>query len=99
MTFWRATGEGVMVAVKVQPKARRPGIQGRVPALEGERLRIGVTEAAEDGRANAAACATLAAGLGIAASLVSVAIGATSRQKTLRVMGDPALLGAGLERL
>ena len=99
MTFWRTTGEGVMVEVKVQPKSRRPGVQGRVPALEGERLRIGVSEAAEDGRANAAACATLAGALGIAASAVSVAIGATSRQKTLRIMGDPALLSAGLERL
>ena len=58
MTFWRTTGEGVMVEVKVQPKSRRPGVQGRVPALEGERLRIGVSEAAEDGRANAAACAS-----------------------------------------
>lgn len=99
MTFWRASGEGVMVAVKVQPKSRRPGVQGRVPAIEGERLRIGVSEAAEDGRANAAACAVLAGALGVAASLVSVAIGATSRQKTLRVLGDPAHLGAGLERL
>ena len=70
-----------------------------MPALEGERLRIGVTEAAEDGRANKAACATLADALGIAVSSVSVALGATSREKTLRIMGDAALLGAGLERL
>jgi uncharacterized protein YggU (UPF0235/DUF167 family) len=74
-------------------------VQGRVPALEGERLRIGVTEAAVDGRANKAACATLAEALGIAVSSVSVALGATSREKTLRIMGDAALLGAGLERL
>ena len=99
MTFWRASADGVTVAVKVQPKSRRPGVQGRVPALEGERLRIGVTEAAEDGRANKAACATLADALGIAVSSVSVALGATSREKTLRIMGDAALLGAGLERL
>ncbi len=88
-----------MVSVKVQPKSRRPGVQGRVPAVEGERLRIGVSEAAEDGRANKAACATLAGALGIAASSVSVALGAASREKTLRILGDPALLRAGLERL
>ena len=90
MAFWRATADGVSVAVKVQPKSRRPGVQGRVPALEGERLRIGVTEAAEDGRANRAACATLAAALQVPVSQVSVLLGASSREKTLRVAGDPA---------
>jgi len=99
MRFWRALADGVMVSVKVQPKSRRPGVQGRVPAVAGERLRIGVSEAAEDGRANKAACATVAGALGIAASLVSVVQGAASREKTLRIMGDPALLRVGLERL
>ena len=97
--FWREGSDGVRVAVKVQPKSRRPGVQGRVPAMDGERLRIGVSQAAEDGRANKAACATLAAALGIAASLVCVTLGATSREKTLRILGDPATLTAGLERL
>ena len=99
MRFWRALADGVMVSDKVQPKSRRPGGQGRVPAGAGERLRIGVCEAAEGGRANKAACATLAGALGIAASLISVVQGATSREKTLRIMGDPALLRVGLERL
>lgn len=90
MVFWRAAADGVSVAVKVQPKSRRPGVQGRVPALEGERLRIGVTEAAEDGRANRAACAILAAALRVPVGDVSVLLGASSREKTLRVAGDPA---------
>ena len=97
--FWRVGLGGVSVAVKVQPKSRRPGLQGRAPAVDGERLRIGVTEAAEDGRANRAACATLAAALGIAPSLVSVTQGATSREKTLRIEGDPATLVSGLSAL
>ena len=97
--FWRIGQDSVSVAVKVQPKSRRPGLQGRAPAVDGERLRIGVTEAAEDGRANRAACATLAAALGIAPSLVSVTQGATSREKTLRIAGDPATLVSGLEAL
>ncbi len=96
MPFWRATHDAVSVAVKVQPKSRRPGVQGRVPALEGERLRIGVTEAAEDGRANRAACATLAAALHVPTGDVTVLLGATSREKTLRVAGDPASI---IERL
>ena len=97
--FWRVTGDGVAVAVKVQPKSRRPGVQGRVPAVDGERLRIGVSEAAEDGRANRAACATLARALGLPAGRVSVAAGAASREKTLLVDGDAAAIVGGLAAL
>jgi hypothetical protein len=97
--FWRPAAGGVSVAVKVQPKSRRPGVQGRAPAAEGERLRIGVAEAAEDGRANRAACATLARALDLPASAVAVVAGQTSREKTLRVAGDPAALGPRLETL
>jgi uncharacterized protein (TIGR00251 family) len=97
--FWRPAADSVSVAVKVQPKSRRPGVQGRAPSVAGERLRIGVSEAAEDGRANRAACATLAEAVGVPASAVAVVAGQTSRDKTLRVQGDPAAIGARLEAL
>jgi uncharacterized protein YggU (UPF0235/DUF167 family) len=99
VAFWRPVAGGVRVAVKVQPKSRRPGLGGRAPGVEGERLRIGVAEAAEDGRANRAACEALARALGVAVASVSVAQGATSRDKTLLVAGDAAALGARLEEL
>lgn len=99
MAFWRAAGDAVLVAAKVQPKSRRPGLHGRAPAVEGERLRIGVAEAPEDGRANRAACALLARALDVPASAVEVTSGLTSREKTLRVAGDPAALAARLEAL
>ena len=92
MAFWRLGADRVSIAVKVQPKSRRPGLQG----VAGDRLRIGVTEAAEDGRANRAACATLADALDISASTVSVLIGATSREKTLMIAAPSPQL---LERL
>lgn len=98
-SFWRPAESGVTVAVKVQPRSRRPGVQGRAPAADGECLRIGVTEAAEDGRANRAACATLAHALDVPVSAVEVATGAASRNKTLRVFGDRSVLGARLEAL
>jgi hypothetical protein len=94
--FWRTLPDGVAVAVKVQPKARRPGLHGAIASADGQRLRIGVTEAAEGGRANRAACATLADALGLAPSAVRLAFGATSREKTLHVAGDPTVLGARL---
>lgn len=99
MAFWQARPHGVAVDVKVQPRSRRPGLLGTIPALDGERLRIGVSEPAEAGRANRAACATLADALGLAPSAVHVAIGTTSREKTLHVDGDPVALGARLAAL
>ncbi len=97
--FWAVAADGVRVAVKVQPKSRRPGLQGLVADLQGSRLRIGVTEAAEDGRANRAACALLASAIGVSAGTVAVALGAASRQKTLHVTGDPAELDRRLQAL
>jgi uncharacterized protein len=97
--YWRALPDGVSVTVKVQPKSRRPGIQGRAASALGPCLRIGVSEAAEDGRANLAACAVLAAALHVPGSSVSVTLGQTSRDKTLHIAGDAALLTARLETL
>lgn len=97
--FWRSLPDGVAVAVKVQPKSRRPGLQGTAPSTDGERLRIGVTEPAEGGRANRAACTALARALGLAPSAVRLAVGTGSREKTLHVIGDPAVLGARLAAL
>ena len=99
MTFWRAASGGVTVMVKVQPNSRKPGLQGTAPSADGERLRIGVTEAPEDGRANRAVCAMLGRVLDVPASAVSVVTGATSREKRLLVTGDPVVLGARLEAL
>jgi uncharacterized protein len=97
--FWRGHADGVAVAVKVQPKSRRPGIQGRSNSQRGPCLRIGVSEAAEDGRANRAACAALAEALGVPASTVTVTLGQTSRDKVLHVAGDTSLLESRLESL
>ena len=97
--FWRPLPGGVSVTVKVQPKSRRPGIQGRALSAHGPCLRIGVNEPPEDGRANRAVCAALAQALDIAPAAVTVSLGETSRDKTLHVAGDPASLIARLETL
>lgn len=85
--------------VKVQPRARREAVLGVAPAADGTRLRLAVTAAPEEGRANRAACALVAAALGVAPSAVRVAAGAAAREKTLAVAGDAAALGAKLESL
>ncbi|WP_137126457.1 DUF167 family protein [Roseomonas sp. HF4] len=97
--FWRAAPGAVLVRVRVQPKSRRPGLAGLRASADGPRLSLAVAEAPEDGRANRAACAALAGALAVAPSAVEVAQGASSREKTLRVAGDPAALAARLEAL
>ena len=83
--------------MKVQPKSRRPGVGGLAP--DGAALKVAVTEAPEDGRANRAVCAALARALEVPGSAVDVIHGATGRLKTLRVAGDPARLSERIEKL
>ena len=83
--------------MKVQPKSRRPGLGGLAP--DGAALKVAVTEAPEDGRANRAVCAALAKALEVPGSAVDVIHGATARLKTLRVAGDPARLSERIEKL
>lgn len=90
---------GLTVPVKVQPRARRPGVGGTSPGPDGPRLRVAVTEAAEDGRANRAACAALARALDVPPGAVTLRAGATGRHKLLHVAGDPAALAARLAAL
>ena len=97
--FWRLVGDAVAVAVRVQPRARQPGLHGSVPDMAGERLAIGVRQPAEDGRANRAACAALAAAGGVSPSQVEVAAGGASRRKTLRVSGDVVAIATRLAAL
>ena len=68
-------------------------------SARGPCLRIGVNEAAADGRANRAVCAVLAQTLRVPASAVAVTQGRTSRDKMLHVAGDATLLTARLESL
>ena len=97
--FWRAGSEGVTVMVKVQPRAGRPGLQGTQDSAAGPRLKIAVTEPAEDGKANRAVCAMLAKALDRPQSSVQILAGGTSREKILTVAGDVAVLTEKLRSL
>lgn len=72
---------------------------GAAPTADGPRLHIAVGEPPEDGRANRAACATLAEALYVASSAVRITAGATAREKLLFVRGDPGMLCARLAAL
>lgn len=97
--WWRPVPGGVALRVKAQPRARRPGIGALAPGVDGPRLRVAVTEAAEDGRANRAVCASLAAALHLPAGAVTVAQGAAARDKIIHIAGDPMALAETLKAL
>ncbi|TCZ64372.1 DUF167 domain-containing protein [Roseicella aquatilis] len=97
--WWRAEPRGVALRVKVQPRARRAGLLGLAPGVDGPRLKLAVTEAPEDGRANRAVCAALARALGMPQSSVEVAQGHTSREKLVLVAGDPEALAPRIQAL
>lgn len=83
--------------MKVQPRAKRAALGGLSP--DGAALRVAVAEVPEDGRANRAVCQALARALAVAPSAVDLLHGGGSRQKTLRIAGDPAALVSRLEDL
>ena len=97
--WWRAEPKGVSLRLKVQPRARRAGLLGLAPGVDGPRLRVAVTEAPEDGRANRAVCAALARALGMPQSAIEVAQGHTSREKLVFIAGDPEALAPRIQTL
>lgn len=78
-----ATENGVQFPVRAQPKASR----GRVVGCLGGRLKVAVTAAPVEGKANRAVEEVLAEALGVRRSAVSVVGGLGSRDKTVRVAG------------
>jgi uncharacterized protein len=97
--WWRAEPGGVSVRVKVQPRARRAGLQGLAPGVDGPRLKLAVVEPPEDGRANKAVCAALARALDMPPSAAEVAQGGAAREKLVFIAGDPDMLASRLKAL
>ena len=82
--------DGVRVAVRVTPKARRGAIDGLAPEADGGvALKVAVTAAPEGGKANAAVIALLAKTWRLPKSAFSVASGTSARRKILEVRGEP----------
>lgn len=82
----------VGLAVRVQPRARTSGLVGWM--ADGT-LKLKVSEPAEDGRANRAVEALLAAALGVPVAAVKVVRGRSSRGKVVDVEGlDRAAIAA-----
>lgn len=81
-----ARSGGVRFAVHVQPRAKKPGIDG----THGDALRVRVQAPPVDGAANDDVIAVIAAALGVPARAVHIAAGHTARQKLVDVDGVDA---------
>ena len=78
--------------MRLTPKGGRDAVEGVETLADGRSvLKARVRAAPENGRANAALIALIAATLRIPKSAVSIRAGATSRVKTVFVAGAPAL--------
>lgn len=85
---WRIEAGGVVVAVRLTPRAPRDRIAGTEILADGRTvLKARVRAVAEKGKAKALE-ALLAEALGVAPSAVSVVAGRTSRLKIVAVTGE-----------
>jgi len=97
---WSATADGVVVDVRLTPRGGRDAIEGVEHRADGRAvLKTRVRAAPSDSEANRALCWLIADALDIAPRQVTVAAGATSRLKRIRVTGEPAALVMALRRL
>jgi len=83
----RAVKDGVTVAVRVQPGAKKTAITGIYGEGDAAQLKIAVQAPPVDGRANEAVIAYLAETLGVAKVRVELVSGASSRSKVFLVRG------------
>ena len=90
-----AVADGVVVTVKVTPRARREGVE---PADGDAALRVRVTEAPDAGKANAAVIALLARHGRVPKSAMEIISGGASRVKRILVRGEPGTLLQQLTR-
>lgn len=78
-TWYRWDGPDLLLAVHIQPRARRDEIVG----LHGDRLKIRITAPPVDGAANEHLIRFLATSFGVSASAVELLAGSSGREKRL----------------
>jgi uncharacterized protein YggU (UPF0235/DUF167 family) len=91
---WREAPGCVIVRVRVTPKSSLDAIEGLAATADGPALAARVRALPSEGEANGAVERLLAKWLGVPKTSVTVAAGARSRVKSLKVTGEvPELIG------
>jgi uncharacterized protein (TIGR00251 family) len=89
--------DGLRLAVRLTPRARRVGFEGMGADAEGRPvLLLRVAAPPAEGAANEALIALLARQLGLRKADVTIRSGETARSKLLHLRGEPAPLAARL---
>lgn len=84
MAIWlRGDGDGCVIALHIQPGAKRTEVAGE----HGDALKIRLAAPPVDGKANEALVAFVAGCLGVPRSAVTIKSGHSSRRKVLAVAG------------
>jgi hypothetical protein len=96
----RLGNDHILLAVRLTPNGGRDAFDGVEVAADGlAHLKARVTAVPEKGKANKALVALLSKALKVPKSSISVVSGETSRQKILRIEGDPEDLQSRIEAL
>lgn len=97
---WRASGEAVLLSLRLTPKSSRDAIEGVESLSDGRSvLKARVRAVPEDGKANDALLRLLAKALDMPQRALSLASGATGRTKTIRIEGAPEAIATRLKAL
>jgi uncharacterized protein (TIGR00251 family) len=86
-------GDGLRVAIRLSPRAKADRVVAIAEGAKGGRvLKASVTAPAEGGKANEALLRLLARAWDLSRRDLSIVAGATSRNKSVRMAGDPQRL-------
>jgi uncharacterized protein len=97
---WVVNADGLIVTVRLTPKAGRDSIDGIAYLSDGRTvLKARVSAAPSDGEANGALTRLLAETLRIAPRNITLIGGAASRVKRMLIKGDVAAVAAALEQI
>ena len=93
------TRDGLRVAIRLSPRAKADRLLAVAPTAEGgQAIKVSVTAPPQGGQANEALLQLLARAWRLPRRGLSIVVGAASRNKIVRVAGDPDELIAKLSK-
>ncbi|MBA2126073.1 hypothetical protein DLM45_07535 [Hyphomicrobium methylovorum] len=94
---WRHGAACVIAHFRVTPRSTKEAIDGLAQTADGQAFQARLRAVPEDGAANRALEALVARWLDVPKRTVTLSTGGKSRLKSVRIDGDPDLLGAKLQ--